>query len=112
MAGIGPRRLGDTSEMTEHGRNPPVAADDTDRDGQIATPAPRQPHAVTKVPRSPAAHAAPCEVAGYIEVLVAEMRWMAHSAALDSLAYFLEMARLEAAIQAQPPTRHGPGHSR
>ncbi|MGQ3283319.1 MULTISPECIES: hypothetical protein [unclassified Bosea (in: a-proteobacteria)] len=51
-------------------------------------------------------------MAGYIEVLVAEMRWMAHSAALDSLAYFLEMARLEAAIQAQRPTRRCPDHSR
>jgi hypothetical protein len=51
-------------------------------------------------------------VAGYIEVLVAEMRWMAHSAALDSLAYFLEMARLEAAIQAQRPTRCVPDRSR
>lgn len=112
MAGIGPRLLGDTSEMTAHGRNPPVAADDTDRDGQVATPAPRQPHAATRVPRSPPAHADPWEVAGYIEVLVAEMRWMAHSAALDSLAYFLEMARLEAAIQAQRPTRRCTDHSR
>ena len=47
------------------------------------------------------------EVAGYIEVLAAEMRMMAHAADLDSLAYFLEMARLEAAIQVQRLARNG-----
>ncbi|HEV2556329.1 MAG TPA: hypothetical protein VGV17_21465 [Bosea sp. (in: a-proteobacteria)] len=98
--------------MTAAGRNPPVAAEDTDAEGQTRTPARRQPTPAEKVPRSPPPHAAPSEVAGYIEVLVAEMRWMAHSAALDSLAYFLEMARLEAAIQAQRPTRCVPDRSR
>jgi hypothetical protein len=61
-----------------------------------------------KVPESPPAYAARSEVAGYIEGLVAEMRHMAHSAHLDSLAYFLEMARLEAAIQAQRLSQCGP----
>jgi hypothetical protein len=47
------------------------------------------------------------EVAGYIEGLAAEMRAMAHSVDLDSLAYFLEMARLEASIQVQRLARSG-----
>ncbi|WP_156450014.1 MULTISPECIES: hypothetical protein [Hyphomicrobiales] len=46
-------------------------------------------------------------MAGYIEVLVAEMRLMAQTAHLESLAYFLEMARLEAAIQARHLARCG-----
>ncbi|WP_156410208.1 hypothetical protein [Bosea sp. Root381] len=41
------------------------------------------------------------DLAVYIEGLTAEMRTMAHAADLNSLAYFLEMARLEASIQAQ-----------
>ncbi len=39
------------------------------------------------------------EVASYVEGMAASVRIMAQSAELDSLAYFLEMARLEAAIQ-------------
>ncbi|WP_156323594.1 hypothetical protein [Bosea sp. AAP35] len=49
--------------------------------------------------------ATPREVAGYIEGLTASLRGMAQAAKLDSLAYFLEMARLEASIQ-----RERPGH--
>lgn len=45
------------------------------------------------------------ELAVYIEGLTAEMRAMAHAANLDSLAYFLEMARLEASIQVKRLTR-------
>jgi len=41
------------------------------------------------------------DLAVYIEGLTAELRAMAHAANLDSLAYFLEMARLEASIQVQ-----------
>lgn len=47
------------------------------------------------------------DVAGYIEGLAAEMRAMAHSVDLDSLAYFLEMARLEASLQVQRLARSG-----
>lgn len=57
--------------------------------------------------KSPPPRAAQSEVAGYIEVLVAEMRLMAQTARLESLAYFLEMARLEAAIQARHLARSG-----
>lgn len=39
------------------------------------------------------------EVALYIESISAELRLMAKSAELEALAYFLEMARLEASIQ-------------
>ena len=60
-----------------------------------------------QVLRSPPPRAAQSEVAGYIEVLVAEMRLMAQTAHLESLAYFLEMARLEAAIQARHLARCG-----
>jgi len=48
------------------------------------------------------------EVAGYIEVLVAELRLMAQSAQLESLAYFLDMTRQEAAAQVQRLARCGP----
>ena len=47
------------------------------------------------------------EVAGYIEGLTAGLRAMAQSADLDSLAYFLEMARLEASIQGERLARSG-----
>lgn len=47
------------------------------------------------------------EVAGYIEGLAAGLRAMAQSADLDSLAYFLEMARLEASIQGERLARPG-----
>lgn len=39
------------------------------------------------------------EVAAYIETLTAELRAMARSAGLGTLAYFLEIARLEASSQ-------------
>ncbi len=41
------------------------------------------------------------EVALYIESLSAELRTMARSNDLDALAYFLEMARIEASIQVE-----------
>jgi hypothetical protein len=41
------------------------------------------------------------EVASYIEILSAELSEMAKAADLKSLAYFLEMARLEASIQVE-----------
>jgi hypothetical protein len=41
------------------------------------------------------------EVASYIEILSAELGEMAKAAELKSLAYFLEMARLEASIQVE-----------
>jgi len=41
------------------------------------------------------------EVAGYIEGLTENLRRMAQAAGLDGLAYFLEMARLEASIQSE-----------
>ncbi len=41
------------------------------------------------------------EVALYIESLSAELRTMARASELESLAYFLEMARIEASIQVE-----------
>lgn len=41
------------------------------------------------------------DVAAYIEHLAADLRVMSQSVNLDSLAYFLEMARLEASIQVE-----------
>jgi hypothetical protein len=41
------------------------------------------------------------EVALYIESLSAELRTMARASGLDALAYFLEMARIEASIQVE-----------
>lgn len=52
-------------------------------------------------------HATQRDVAGYIEGLTAGLRIMAQSVDLDSLAYFLEMARLEASIQGERLARSG-----
>lgn len=41
----------------------------------------------------------PFEVATFIEGMAAELRVMARSAKLDTLSYFLEMARIEASAQ-------------
>ncbi|WP_181301196.1 hypothetical protein [Bosea sp. 124] len=46
-------------------------------------------------------------MAAYIEGLTAGLRAMARSADLDGLAYFLEMARLEASIQGERLARSG-----
>ncbi|MFA6967833.1 hypothetical protein [Bosea sp. (in: a-proteobacteria)] len=40
-------------------------------------------------------------MAAYVEHLAADLRLMSQSVDLDSLAYFLEMARLEASIQVE-----------
>lgn len=41
------------------------------------------------------------DVAAYIERLAGDLRAMSQSVNLDSLAYFLEMTRIEASIQAE-----------
>ncbi|PZO04315.1 MAG: hypothetical protein DCF30_00865 [Hyphomicrobiales bacterium] len=41
------------------------------------------------------------DVAAYIERLTGDLRAMSRSVDLDSLAYFLEMARLEASLQVE-----------
>ena len=66
--------------------------------------------------REPLSAAAPCnlkaespnagaraEIAGYIAQLSAEMSRMAEKAGLDTLAYFLSMARLEAEMNRRNP---------
>lgn len=46
-------------------------------------------------------HHTQLEVALYIENISSELRLMARAAGLDALAYFLEMARIEASIQVE-----------
>jgi hypothetical protein len=46
------------------------------------------------------------EVAEYIESICVDLRMMARAARLESLAYFLEMSRIEASIQTE--LRAGP----
>ncbi len=41
----------------------------------------------------------PLEVANFVEGMTSELRLMARSAKLDTLSYFLEMARIEASAQ-------------
>ena len=48
-------------------------------------------------------------VAGYVEAMSAELQAMAKAAGLDSLAYFLGMARLEGSITVE---RLSAGHER
>jgi hypothetical protein len=50
-------------------------------------------------PEVPELPLTPLEVATFIESMAAELRGMARSAKLDTLAYFLEMTRVEASIQ-------------
>lgn len=78
-------------------------ASESDKEKRAAT----QPNLPAQALKTPPPRAAQSEVAGYIEVLAAEMRHMAHTARLESLAYFLEMARLEASVQARKPARCG-----
>lgn len=56
-------------------------------------------HGGPPLPRRKALRDLQLEVASYVETLSAELRLLAKAADLGSLAYFLEMARLEASIQ-------------
>ena len=93
--------------MTSKGRNQFVSHDDA-KPQRDAVPSPlpggRKPGYRGEMGT---AHATQREVAGYIEGLSASLRIMAQSADLDSLAYFLEMARLEASIQGERLARSG-----
>lgn len=54
------------------------------------------------------AQATQLEVALYVESMSAELKLMARSVDLDSLAYFLEMVRIEASLQIErTASRHG-----
>jgi len=52
-------------------------------------------------PESDMPAASELESALYIEAMCAELRRLAKTAGLDALAYFLDMARLEASIQVE-----------
>jgi hypothetical protein len=66
-------------------------------DSQQTAEAPEGGEVSTPALRSTAA--TQLEVALYVESMSAELRLMARSVDLDSLAYFLEMVRIEASIQ-------------
>ena len=93
--------------MTSKGRTPPVTHDDAkpQRDALEAS-APGAGIFRNRLEMT-TSHATQREVIGYIEGLTAGLRIMAQSADLDSLAYFLEMARLEASIQGERLARSG-----
>ncbi len=87
--------------MPSNGRNPLVSRNAEDPlHGNVAPQASagENPRSVEKVsdPR-----ATQRDVAAYIEHLTADLRAMSRSVDLDSLAYFLEMARLEASTQVE-----------
>lgn len=99
--------------MTSKARNQSASQDETKPRRDALAPAAasgrRHPKRNATQPPRPTQR----EVAGYIEGLAANLRAMAHAADLDSLAYFLEMARLEAAIQGERLAHSGadPGNS-
>ena len=87
--------------MTSKGRNPLMSPDAaSSRPGDVAprtSDGKSPPNASqTKDPRI-TQH----DVAAYIERLTGDLRAMSRSVDLDSLAYFLEMARLEASLQVE-----------
>ncbi len=57
-----------------------------------------EPDGPSRVPHVPLTA---LEVATFIESMTAEMRAMARGVRLDTLCYFLEMARVEASIQVE-----------
>lgn len=87
------------SAMTPKGRNPLVAEDGSPARRATLEPSPATGHRYPDQRDIPVSRATQRDVAGYIEGLTASLRAMAQAAELDSLAYFLEMARLEASIQ-------------
>jgi len=87
--------------MPSNGRNPLVSPDAEGSQSGDATPragAGKRPHNAARI--SPM-RATQRDVAAYVEHLAADLRLMSQSVDLDSLAYFLEMARLEASIQVE-----------
>lgn len=71
----------------------PHAEDDDDREGPEAANAPGPTVATLDDMQ--------LEVALYIESISSELRSMARKSELESLAYFLEMARIEASVQVE-----------
>lgn len=85
--------------MPSNGRNPLVSPHaEGPESGDVSPPGgtgkrPRNAEQISHVTASQR------DVAAYVEHLAADLRVMSQSADLDSLAYFLEMARIEASIQ-------------
>ncbi|HEY5795321.1 MAG TPA: hypothetical protein VIU82_09920 [Bosea sp. (in: a-proteobacteria)] len=87
--------------MTSKARNQLASQDDAKPRHDAIDPAAASGRRHPKRDETHSSRATQREVAGYIEGLAASLRAMAHAADLDSLAYFLEMARLEASIQGE-----------
>lgn len=88
--------------MTSSPRRP----DTPDNEGKTANGAEDGRHGEQHIlPASFAGKAGQYETAAYIEALSAELRAMARTAGLESLAYFLEMVRIEASIQVERAAR-------
>jgi hypothetical protein len=67
----------------------------------------RRSRASSQPDKASTSRAVQLDVALYIESIAAELRLLARSAEMEALAYFLEMARLEASIQIErrvPPS--------
>ena len=87
--------------MTSKGRNPLTSSEvDSPLEGEVVlrTGDGKRPR---NAAQSQDLRATQHDVAAYIERLAADLRAMSQSVDLDSLAYFLEMARLEASIQVE-----------
>jgi hypothetical protein len=97
--------------MTSKARNrkmSPRTSEDEERSGGGTLETGASPQGIrTYRAETPILPATQDEVAHYIEGLTGNLRRMAQAAGLDTLAYFLEMARLEASIQGERLSRRG-----
>lgn len=87
--------------MPSNGRNPLVSPHAEGPDGGDVSPrsgAGKTPRHAVQISHVTASQR---DVAAYVEHLAADLRIMSQSVALDGLAYFLEMARIEASIQVE-----------
>jgi hypothetical protein len=66
-------------------------------------PADRQEHSETPAPTSGEQHHAAAEVAEYIANMSAELAKMAGDARLNTLTYYLDLARIEAELHVRKP---------
>lgn len=87
--------------MPSNGRNPLVSPHATGSESGDVVAKPATGRTQRQAAQISQISATQRDVAAYVEHLAADLRAMSHAVGLDSLAYFLEMARLEASIQVE-----------
>ena len=87
--------------MTSKGRNPFTSPDAASSRLGDVTPRTSDAKSLRNAGQTNDLRITQHDVAAYIERLTGHLRAMSRSVDLDSLAYFLEMARLEASLQVE-----------